>query len=995
MSHFLGPTFNDGRTFNQTTGLDLTPPAGPLGGPRFVILHFDSVNLTAGAKLTVELGYDTDVFNKNSGSDFWSRPVDTTVTPIKIRIAGGTGSARLKEFGAGQPSITPGTIATPGNPAISGTPGTPCGSQSNPDPFLQTNPYQEPTYETRLKCGGTFEFVNAACSLSSVPNAVKDKVAAAVGIIVEVHNDTSSLIPRFVSSCSGTLIAPDLFLTARHCLNEPSGEDLRSASVSFDYFTDCDGSRPAGHVTRFFKVIAEVASGGPPTGSLPPVATDWVIVRLDTAPGLLPAPLVMRDTVLMNEVIFTMHHPNGAVKKTQAGVHGGGSSITGFDYGGGSSGSALFDVNGQLVRGPLSQGGSCFSSGDCSVDYAPIAPIKAALANPPPPPKPLDVMIVFDRSGSMASPAPPVGRTKLQEAQDAASLFVQLVREGAGDRLGMVTFSSTADLPTSPGPVAAKKTELVGSAPFTTGDVGAIAAGGSTSIGAGLGIALLAFGGSSANDRAILLLTDGLQNTLPMIEEIEGSLGATKLNVIGLGSDADIDGPLLSRVARQHGGQFTRAVDGLSLRKFFGLSFGNIFEAGALGDPEFVLRASQAVSDPHKFSVCGEERITIILGWDSPSTPLRAQIRTPNGVLINEKKVKPIRGRTWVFWKIPLPHQGERDGTWSFTVDRVPAGGEIFSGPTDVRYFFLVVCSGGPKLVHLGGPRRVYTGDPLDSLVGLHYGNGTTPDAEVKLIIKKPTVALGQLVTSAGLQPPSTAVDAVSGFYATLQSIARRAGGTLPVSTETITVPLFDDGDHYDGAMEPDGVYNNRLKDLTKVEGTYEFRAVATFGEGCTATREAFWSVHVEPAIDPGRSDVNFVDVTDQADGRHGTLVITPRDPYGNPLGPGRGDRLPVFPIPGVKITGQVKDRGDGSYGVSVVCDPAATPGVVVQQPDRGPATLTPTEAGQLRPPVDCAKPAEKLLDCLGLKNPDVKQVRVKSVCLEIDLKDEKGCGDC
>jgi hypothetical protein len=431
------------------------------------------------------------------------------------------------------------------------------------------------------------------------------------------------------------------------------------------------------------------------------------------------------------------------------------------------------------------------------------------------------------------------------------------------------------------------------------------------------------------------------------------------------------------------------------LRKFFGLSFGNIFEAGALGDPEFILRANQTESEPHKFSVCGEEQITLILGWENPSTPLQAHIRTPNGKPINERKVKTVRGRSWVFSKIPLPHQGERDGTWTFTVDRVRQGGEFPPPLTDVRYFFLVVCSGGPKLVHLGGPRRVYTGDPVDSLVGLHYSNSTSPHADVELIIKAPTVALGDLVMKAGLKPASTTVDAVNGFYATLQSIARRAGGTLPVSTSTIRVPLFDDGDHDDGAMEPDGVYNNRLKNLTKVEGTYEFRAVATFGEGCTATREAFWSVHVEPAIDPGRSDVNFVDVTDHADGRHGTIVITPRDPYGNPLGPGRPDRLPVFPIPGVKITGKVKDRGDGSYGVSVVCDPAATPGVGVQQPDRDPATLTPTEAGQLQPPVDCAKPAEKLLDCLGLKNSDVKQVRVKSVCLEIDLKDEKGCGDC
>ncbi len=33
MSHFLGVAVHDGRTLNQTTGLDLTPRVGSLGGP--------------------------------------------------------------------------------------------------------------------------------------------------------------------------------------------------------------------------------------------------------------------------------------------------------------------------------------------------------------------------------------------------------------------------------------------------------------------------------------------------------------------------------------------------------------------------------------------------------------------------------------------------------------------------------------------------------------------------------------------------------------------------------------------------------------------------------------------------------------------------------------------------------------------------------------------------------------------------------------------------
>jgi hypothetical protein len=967
MTHYLGPVVRVDRPFNDAEGFDLFPSSGPLGGPRFLILHFDMVDLRGDAKLEVELGYDTDVFTSDSGPSFWSRPVDGALSPISIRIRGSSGTARLLEYGQGEPSITPGHA-----------PGTSVGSESNPDVFLHTNPYDEPIYETRLECNPGFAWRNAACDLPTIPPSVKNRVAAATGMIVEVHDGN-------VSSCSGTLIASDLFLTARHCLTDPSGEDLRSASVTFDYATDdCRGyRRPEGHVTRFFKVLEEVVAGAPPTGW--GSTTDWVVVRLEAAPGELPVPLRLRDTNLMiGETIFTMHHPNGAVKKMQAGVYEGG-SISGFDYAGGSSGSALFDIDGKLVGGPLSNGSGC------GVSYASIASVIAALVAPPIRPVPLDVMIVFDRSGSMANATSPLGRTKLEEAQDAAALFVQLVREEQGDRLGLVTFSSRAD-PGSLEPAATAKTRLAGPPPFDTGEIGAISAGGSTSIGGGVGTALMAFESGSPNDRAILLLTDGLQNTPPMIESVEGSVGTTMLNVIGFGSDADIDGPLLNRIAREHFGHFTRAVDGLALRKFFGLSFGNIFESGALGDPEFLLQKHQKASDPHQFSVCGEERITIVLGWDDPTAPLRIHVKGPSGKLVEEDGLQIVRGRTWVFSRISLPHNGERDGTWQLIVDRLPIGGEFPPPPTDVRYFFLVIAAGDPKLTYLGEPRRVYTGDPIDPLVGLHYRNGTTPRGQVELSIEVPTVALGQLVAEAGLQPPVSSADPVNAFHTTLQAIAKRAGGVLPVPTSMIHVPLFDDGMHEDGAMEPDGIYNNRLMEIARVEGTYQFRAVARYGEGCVATREAIWSVHVEPGIDPERSDVTVVDAGDQPNGGYGTLVIVPRDRYGNPLGPGRSDRFTVDPIPGVSITGKVKDRKDGSYTIGVTWNGSVTslPGVVIQQPDRYPVVMTPKTSARPVSSQNCSEAAEKLLGCLGLDDPDVKRVRVKSVCVEIDLKDSK-----
>ena len=196
--------------------------------------------------------------------------------------------------------------------------------------------------------------------------------------------------------------------------------------------------------------------------------------------------------------------------------------------------------------------------------------------------------------------------------------------------------------------------------------------------------------------------------------------------------------------------------------------------------------------------------------------------------------------------------------------------------------------------------------------------------------------------------------------------------------------------------MEPDGVFNSRLKRSHRVEGTYHFRAVATYGTGCRASREAIWSLHVEPGIDPVRSGVTLVDVTAVPGGSRGTLVIVPRDVYGNPLGPGRGGVFTVSPMPGVQINGTVKDRGDGSYGIPVTWGSSVPPGVVVQQPDRDPVPLAPPSA--IVPPGpgrNCEEAAGKLLDCLGLDDPDVKRVRVKSVCVEIDLKEPKHERDC
>jgi hypothetical protein len=933
LSHVCGRVVNVGTRLGPDTGaapsgagfweLMFTPSPALMGGPpRFVLLHFDNLALPGGARLEVDLRYGTDIFTSAAGADVWTRPIDPKPGPIRIRYfgAGPNGGATLAEYGSGEPTQT-------------GTPGAPYGSLTNCDLFLHTNPYDEPIYETRLKCG-TFDWQNSACA---APGSVEAQAAKAVCAFIHVHGHTTGPV---VSTCSGTLIDNNLVLTASHCATDPSDLEARSGSVVFGYETTCPGGRPGGYAPRFFKVTRIVRRG----------SSDWLMLEIETPPGgtgIVPA--VLRPSgVVAGETVIPIHHPHGAVKKFQKGVQTvpGVNPVAGFDYAGGSSGSALFDSAGRVVGGALSAGP--LGGDPCRVAYVGSTTILQELANPPAPPAPFDVMLVIDRSGSMSGPGLVPGQTKMTEAREAASLFVQLLRLNAGDRLGLVSFSTAATAPpdsplgnVNPG----KKNQLVGPSPYTGGVVGGLAPGGATSIGDGLSVASTALA-PGANQRAILLMTDGLQNTPPMIEAVEGGLGSIRLVAIGFGRDSDLDSALLSQIARRHGGLYTRANDGLDLKKFFSLAFGNIFESGALSDPELYLRAGQESTAETGFAVCEEERITAVVGWDNPSQSLAVELRTPGGAVVTSATagVESDRGLTWHFLRVELPLNGERAGEWHWRVRRV-GGGELAPPEETVRLFVTVIPLGGPKIEPLSQPDFVYTGDSITPLVSLRYDNGSAPHADMTLDIEAPDAAVGQIVAEAGLAEPAAGDDPGSGFFATLKQLG--GGSAYALATRTETVELYDDGEHLDGGMEPDGIYGNLLTDLTRFEGTYRFHARARIDEPCPAERETQWAVHVGLGIDPERTTVV---VTGQGRGR-ATVTITPRDRYGSPLGPGRVEQLPVSGAPGVTI-GPIVDNRDGSYSVSTTWDPDVSdgPGVVVTQPGRTPAIIGPAGLGRRCP---------------------------------------------
>jgi hypothetical protein len=128
------------------------------------------------------------------------------------------------------------------------------------------------------------------------------------------------------------------------------------------------------------------------------------------------------------------------------------------------------------------------------------------------------------------------------------------------------------------------------------------------------------------------------------------------------------------------------------------------------------------------------------------------------------------------------------------------------------------------------------------------------------------------------------------------------------------------------------------LPDLLNVEGNYTFHAKAQYTRDCIGAREIIWSIHVDVGIEPGKTTVSTTPLGEGPDGGPCVrMTFTPRDKYGNMLGPGRLDGFTVVAQPGSTPSDLVDDLGNGSYQVDVCSDPDSLepPSIGVSQPGR------------------------------------------------------------
>lgn len=479
-------------------------------------------------------------------------------------------------------------------------------------------------------------------------------------------------------------------------------------------------------------------------------------------------------------------------------------------------------------------------------------------------------VLVIDRSGSMT-----VGG-KMQAARQAGGTFIDLLHDG--DSIAVASFSTAAALDFARAVVASGN----GVRPAAQAAVNALIPGGNTAIGAGLLVGSGQLAGAPPGRRAIVLMSDGMENELPAALDIIDQVPEdVRIFTIGFGPEADP--ALLQEIARRRNGRYYFAATNAELREIYvslaGIATG---EQDVLHDTGTILPGGRIVRTFVVDPTAGGA--TVGVQW--PGSNLDLSLIAPDGTVITRNSTDPrvrfVGGATSEFFQIATPQLG----MWQAVVDAVSVdvAGEQFE-----------------LFARLGSLIRA----DLDSDGGQYaVGEG----ASFLVALNDGQAILGAEVTGF-LSPP--------------------AGSIEPPKRLT----FLDDGRHGDG-VAGDGIYGASVILGHAGAGTYDLRVEATgrTASGISFVRMPSRSVAVTGL---GRSDANNAPVLAPiADlvalqGQAVRLTARATDADSNPLvfsldagPPGAG----IDPITGAFSWTPAADLAPGSYTARVRVAEGARP---------------------------------------------------------------------
>ncbi len=281
------------------------------------------------------------------------------------------------------------------------------------------------------------------------------------------------------------------------------------------------------------------------------------------------------------------------------------------------------------------------------------------------------IVLVLDRSGSMADVANS-GFTKSQLLKSAVGVLHSLMQDN--DQIGIARFDHEADV------LLPMTLKTAGLGTTLTGN--GLDPRGATSIGGGImvGSGLINGPGATHPNRAMLVLTDGNENTDPLINALPaGTINQTTF-AIGFGLPGQVSDPILSQIAANSGGYLLVTGDMTNNDERFKLAklFIQILKDATLNqtvvDPEgLLLWKGQPQEIPFQIS---DTDVSVDVAVLSP-LPLALDFRliTPSGKMITpaqsgvEPNVRYVVGQDVAYYRLMLPAfpsdpAGSHQGKW-------------------------------------------------------------------------------------------------------------------------------------------------------------------------------------------------------------------------------------------------------------------------------------------------------------------------------------------
>ena len=398
-----------------------------------------------------------------------------------------------------------------------------------------------------------------------------------------------------------------------------------------------------------------------------------------------------------------------------------------------------------------------------------------------------DIMVSIDKSGSMGT------NNKIDAAISAGKLFVDSFL--STDQLGVVQFNESAKL--------LNQLLILDSLNRSTliNNIDVISTGGSTSIGDGLLKSQQELYSSRDNPDSpnhIILLSDGIENTAPLMETIKPYLinNGTTVHVITIGSDATRED--LEALAADTDGTYFHAFDPSSgdIPNDLAQIYRSIAEE--IQDMERFYQNRGAINPgtfrEFKLDVTDDmDEIEFVIHYNATMQPTSIELFDPslNPVAFNYSRDKSGMGFNKSRIDNPLP------GLWTINIS-------VSGASSDLLYLVEASADTDTKMMLLA-PKNGFTSYTL--------GNSSKPGSRLPFLVS--------MRDSQEIRNSSVYLEVIPPGYKQNNTIFR--------------VPLYDDGNHKD-SQKNDGIYGN-IYTATSENGTYQYIINAT---GITNTGKPF-----------------------------------------------------------------------------------------------------------------------------------------------------------